>query len=115
MVERHLAVCRAADFSRAYHEAASTLQGRLTLVEFERKLRSNYLPMAAAQHIEYGSVRHPRDQADHALVDVYFISPSGEANGWTFALLYEDGDWKIDHGEPIPGWPTGERLSGLQL
>jgi hypothetical protein len=60
-------------------------------------------------------VRHPREQAEQAMVDVYFISRSGEANGWTFTLLYEDGDWKVDHGEPIPGWPSGERLSGLQL
>jgi hypothetical protein len=115
VVQQHLAACRSADFLRAYHQAASAVQERVTLVEFERKLRRNYFSVAAAQHVEYGAVRHPRDEAERALVDVYFISHSGEASGWTFTLLYEDGDWKVDHGEPIPGWPTGERLSGLQL
>jgi hypothetical protein len=115
VVQQHLTACRTADFPRAYHEAASGVQERCTLVEFERRVRRNYLPVAMAEHVEYGAVRHPREQAEQAMVDVYFISRSGEANGWTFTLLYEDGDWKVDHGEPIPGWPSGERLSGLQL
>ena len=114
-VQQHLAACRSADFPLAYHESTTAVQEHLTLVEVERKLRREYLPVAGAQHIEYGTVRHPRDQADRALVDVYFISHTGEANGWTYTLLFEEGDWKIDHGEPMPGWPVGERLSGLQL
>jgi hypothetical protein len=115
VVQKHLTACRSADFPRAYHEAASSVQERATLVEFEQKLRRKYLPVAAAQHVEYGAIRHPAGDPESALVDVYFISHSGEASGWTFTLLYEDGDWKIDHGEPIPGWPAGERLSGLEL
>ncbi len=115
VVQKHLAACRSADFPLAYHAAASAVQERFTLVEFERKLRRDYLPVAAAQRIEYGAVRHSRAQAERAMVDVYFIARNGEANGWTYTLLYEDGDWKIDHGEPIPGWPAGERLSGLML
>ncbi len=114
-VQHHLTACRSADFPLAYHQSASTVQERVTLVALERSLRRRYLPVAAAQHVEYGAVRHPRNQADRALVDVYFISHSGEANGWIFTLVYEDGDWKIEHGEPIPGWPVGQRLSGVQL
>jgi hypothetical protein len=114
-VQHHLAACRCADFPLAYHQTASAVQERFTLVEFERKLRRDYAPVATAQQVEYGAIRHPRDQADRALVDVYFISRNGEANGWTYTLLYEDGDWKIDHGEPIPGWPAGRRLAGLLL
>ena len=115
VVQQHLAACRAADFPLAYHQIANKVQERLTLVEFERKVRREYLPVAGAQHVEYGAVRHPFEQAERALVDVYFISHTGEAHGWTYSLLYEDGDWKIEHGEPMPGWPAGERLSGLQL
>lgn len=115
VVQKHLAACRSEDFPLAYHTAASGVQERLTEVEFQHELQREYQPVAAAQHIEYGAVRHPRNQADLALVDVYFISLRGEATGWTYTLLYEDGDWKIDHGSPIPGWPAGERLSGLQL
>ena len=114
-VQQHLAACRSADFPLAYHASASGVQERLTLVQFESKLRREYQPVAAAEHVEYGAVRHPGNRADQAVVDVYFIAQNGEANGWTYTLLYEDGDWKIDHGEPIPGWPRGERLSGLQL
>jgi hypothetical protein len=114
-VERHLAACRAADFPQAYHEAASRVHERLTLVEFERQLRRDYQPVAAAERVEYGAVHRSGVQGDRALVDVYFISRAGEATGWIYALVFEEGDWKVDHGEPIPGWPAGQRLSGLEL
>lgn len=113
VVERHLSACRAADFPLAYHAAASNVQESLSLVQFERKLRQDYQPVASAQHVEYGAVHHARNNARKALVDVYFISGHGEVTGWTYIVVFEDGDWKVDHGEPIPGWPAGQRLGGL--
>jgi hypothetical protein len=115
VVQRHLTACRAADFPQAYHAAASKVQEQYTLVQFEQKLRQDYQPVAAANHVEYGAVHHPRNDAKRALVDVYFISERGEAIGWTYSLVYEDGDWKVDHGEAIPGWPAGQRLKGLRV
>ena len=115
VVQRHLLACRAADFPLAYHAAASTVQESLSLVQYERKLRQDYQPVVAAQQVEYGAVHHPRNDARHAIVDVYFISSVGEVTGWTYMLVFEDGDWKVDHGEPIPGWPAGQRLGGSRV
>lgn len=113
VVQRHLSACRAADFPLAYHAAASSVQESLSLVQFERKLRHDYQPVATAQHVEYGAVHHLRNNARKVLVDVYFISDHAEVTGWTYIVVFEDGDWKVDHGEPIPGWPAGQRLGGL--
>ncbi len=115
VVQRHLAACRSADFPLAYHAATVGVQERFSLVQFERKLRRDYQPLAAADHVEYGAVRHPRDNAAKAQVDVYFISREGEATGWTYSLVFEDNDWKIDGAEPTPGWPAGQRLGGLKV
>ena len=115
VVQRHLAACQSADFPQAYHASAIEVQEKFSLVQFERKLRRDYQPVAAAHHVEYGSVHRPRDNARKALVDVYFISATGEAVGWTYVLVFEEGDWKVDHGDPIPGWPSGQRLSGVRI
>ena len=115
VVQRHLAACRSADFPRAYHAAATEVQERFSLVQFEKKIRREYQPVVSADHVEYGAVHHARANAKKTLVDVYFISSTGEAVGWTYTLVFEDGDWKVDHGEPIPGWPAGQRLSGLRI
>ena len=115
VVQRHLTACRTADFPQAYHAAASEVQEHYTLVQFEQKIRQDYQPVAAAHHVEYGAVHHPRNDPKRALVDVYFISDRGEATGWTYVLVFEEGDWKVDHGEVIPGWPAGQRLKGLRV
>ena len=115
VVQRHLAACRSADFPRAYHAAAIEVQESLSLVQFEKKIRREYQPVGGAEHVEYGVVHPTRGNARRNLVDVYFISTEGEAVGWTYTLVFEDGDWKVEHGEPIPGWPTGQRLSGLRI
>ena len=115
VVQRHLAACRSADFPRAYHSAANEVQERFSLVQFEKKLRREYQPVAGADHIEFGAVHRKRDDIRRTLVDVYFIAQTGEAVGWTYVLVFEDGDWKVDHGDPIPGWPTGQRLSGIRI
>ena len=115
VVQRHLLACRSADFPLAYHAAASTVQENLSLVQYERKIRQDYQPVAGAQHVEYGAVHHPRNDARRAIVDVYFIAGGGEVTGWTYMLVFEDGDWKVDHGEQIPGWPAGQRLGGSRI
>ena len=93
VVQRHLTACRTADFPQAYHAAASKVQEHYTLVQFEQKIRQDYQPVAAAHHVEYGAVHHPRNAPTRALEDVYFISDRGEATGWTYVLVFEEGDW----------------------
>jgi hypothetical protein len=115
VVQRHLSACRWADFPLAYHAASNSTQERFSLVQYEHKLRQDYLPVADAQHIEFGAVHHLRNNNTKVLVDVYFISRHGEASGWTYTLVFEDDDWKIDSADPIPGWPAGQRLSGLRI
>ena len=115
VVQKHLAACQAADFPQAYHTSASKVQEHYTLVQFEQKMRQDYRPVAAWHHIEYGAVHQTRTDTKKVLVDVYFISQRGEAIGWTYSLVYEEGDWKVDHGEAIPGWPSGQRLKGLRI
>ena len=114
-IQRHLTACRSADFPQAYHAAASKVQESLSLVQYEHKIRREYQPVAGAQRIEYGAVHHPRNNDKKVLVDVYFISRTGEATGWTYTLVYEEDDWKIAGAETIPGWPAGQRLSGLRI
>ena len=115
VVQRHLSACQSADFPQAYHTATTETQERFSLVQFERKIRREYQPVASAHHVEFGAVHHTRDNVRKSSVDVYFISQAGEAVGWTYVLVFEDGDWKVDHGEAIPGWPTGQRLKGLRV
>ena len=115
VVQRHVLACRQADFPQAYHTAASRVQEQFSLVQFESEMRREYQPMAAAHHVEYGEVHRWRNDTRKAAVDVFFVARSGETVAWSYVLVFEDGDWKVDHGEPIPGWQPGRRLGGLQI
>ncbi len=115
VVQRHLALCRSEDFPRAYHAAANRVQEQYSLVEFAKEMRRAYQPMAGADHVEYGEVHRWRNDPKKASVDVFFITRGGEAVAWNYVLVFEDGDWKVDHGIPLPGWQPGRRLGGLQV
>ena len=115
VVQRHLVACRAADFPQAYHAAASRVQEQYSLVQFVSEMRREYQPMAATHHIEYGEVHRWRDDPGKASVDVFFVTRNGEAVAWSYLLVFEDGDWKVDHGEPLSGWQPGQRLGGLRV
>ena len=68
VVQRHLLACRSADFPQAYHAAASNVQESLSLVQYERKIRRDYQPVASAQHVEYGAVHQPRNELRKVLM-----------------------------------------------
>ncbi len=115
VVQRHLLLCRAADFPQAYHAAASRVQEQYSLVQFATEMRRAYQPMAGTHHVEYGEVHRWRNDPKKATVDVFFVGRDGEAVAWNYVLVFEEGDWKVDHGEPLPGWRPGQRLGGLQI
>ena len=114
VVQRHLLLCRRADFPQAYHMTASRVQEQYNLVQYASEMRREYQPMAGTHHVEYGEVHRWRNDPRKATVDVFFVSRGGDTVAWSYILVFEDGDWKVDHGEPIPGWQPGKRLSGLQ-
>ena len=56
VVQRHLLLCRAADFPQAYHAAASRVQEQYSLVQYAKEMQRAYQPMAGTHHVEYGEV-----------------------------------------------------------
>lgn len=118
VVAHHLAACRAEDFPMAYQAAASGVQGRLNLVQFERKLRADWGPVARAHHVEFGPAGTVRGSREQATVDVYFVlNARGEVIARRYHLVREGEDWKVERSESVAGWPEGPRvrLSGRRV
>ena len=57
VVEKQLAAFRAADYSSAYRHAASGVQQKFTVPQFEAMIRRDYGDMTNAQRIEFGFVK----------------------------------------------------------
>jgi len=112
VVEKQLAAFRAADYTRAYRYAASGVQQKFTMPQFEAMVRREYGEMAHAQRVEFGFVRVA---GAAAVVEVFFV----EENGWTRAFLYslsaEGGTWKIDGVQPMESKPPGCSVPGLHI
>lgn len=110
-VVRHLEACRAEDFPLAYHAAASETQERLSLVQFERKLRADWGAVARAHHVELGGAGTVRGNRERATVDMLFVlNARGEVIVRRYFLVREDGAWKVDRSEFTAGWPQGPRV-----
>lgn len=110
-VSAHLDACRAENYPLAYHAAASTVQGRLSVGQFERKLRADYGPVRRVDHVEFGPARIRRGDGERAELDVYFVlNRRGEVVVRRYELLREDGDWKVDRSNPVAGLGTGARV-----
>lgn len=118
-VSAHLEACRTENYPLAYHAAASLVQGRLSVGQFERKLRADYGPVRRADHVEFGPARLSAGTGERAELDVYFILDGrGEViMVRRYELLREDGDWKVNRSDPVAGPGTGApvRLSGLRV
>ena len=117
-VSAHLDACRAENYPLAYQAAASRVQGRLSVSQFERKLRADYGPVRRVDHVEFGPVRVSGGEADRAELDVYFVlNPRGEVIVRRYELRREDGDWKVDRSDPVAGLGSGARvrLSGCRV
>ena len=92
VVNDQLSAVRAADYPSAYRYAASGMQQKFTLPQFERMVRRNYAHMAAARRVEFGSVRVERGSAT---LEVFFFTRDGSVRTFLYSLTAENDSWKI--------------------
>ena len=71
VVENQVAAFRAADYSSAYRHAASGVQQKFTVPQFEAMIRHDYGEIMKAERIEFGFVRV---SGSMAIVHVFFIA-----------------------------------------
>ena len=116
VVLQHLAACRAGDYPLAYHSAASGVQERLGLVQYERELRRAWRPVAGRDHVELGPAQPVRGERHRATVEVFFVLPRGEVIARRYNLVREQGDWKIDGTTHVAGGEGNPpvRLAGVR-
>lgn len=112
VVEKQLAAFRAADYPSAYRQAASELQQKFTVPQFEAMIRRDYAEMTNAQRIEFGFVKVT---GSAAVMQVYFVDESGLAHSVLYSLVAEGDSWKIDGTLPMQSAPPGHCLAGLQI
>jgi len=109
IVNQQLLALRAADFSRAYHQAATGVQQKFTLTQFETMVRREYPELTRDHRVEFGVVK---TSDSNALVQVFFIGPRGGTRSFIYSLIYEDEAWKIESVEEVPGFLRREPLAG---
>jgi hypothetical protein len=92
VVNEQLAAFRAADFQGAYRHAATGVQQKFSLPQFEAMVRYNYAPLAGAHRVEFGSVKV---QGGVAFVEVFFFAADGSARSYLYNLISEGESWKV--------------------
>jgi len=112
IVEQQLAALRVADYSSAYRQAASGVQQKFTVGQFEAMVRHDYADMTTAQRIEFGSVKM---NGSAAVVQVFFIGESCSVRSFLYSLIAEGDSWKINGVQPMHSPPPGHRLTGLHI
>ena len=112
VVEQQLAAFRAADYSSAYRQAASGVQQKFTMPQFEAMVRRDYGEMTNTQRIEFGFVKV---MGSAAVVQVIFVGESGSARSVLYSLVAEGGSWKISSAQPMQSAPPGHRSAGLHI
>jgi hypothetical protein len=112
IVNSQLTAFRRADFRSAYLQAASGVQERFSLPQFENMLRQKYRAVTRSEHVEFGLVQV---KGTAALVRVFVIGVDGSERGFLYSLVAEDGVWKIAGVEPLPPSPVPRRPIGLRI
>jgi hypothetical protein len=113
VVNTQLADLRAADFPGAYSRAATGVQQKFTLPQFETMVRGSYGPMTQRRHrVEYGSVKV---EGSSAFVQVFFIAQDGDVRSYLYSLISEDRSWKISGVQELSVYPMRKPLSGLHV
>ena len=107
VVNHQLSAFRADDFLSAYRQAATGVQQKFTLPQFEAMVRRDYAEMASAQRVEFGSVKV---EGGVALVQVFLFAGDGSARVFLYSLIEEDGRWKIGEVEELNRYRPNERL-----
>ncbi|MEY2518772.1 MAG: hypothetical protein QOF24_531 [Verrucomicrobiota bacterium] len=98
VVEKQLAALRVADYSSAYQHAASGVQLKFTVPQFEAMIRHEYGDMTGTQRIEFGFVRV---NGPAAVVQVFFCGANGDVRSFLYSLIAEGDSWKINGIQPM--------------
>jgi len=109
VVNDQLAAVRAEDYSSAYRHAASGVQQKFTLPQFETMVRRTYAGMTHARRIEFGSVAV---QGSSALVQVYFFDEHGTVRTFIYSLTSEGNGWRIGGVEELSAFRSKRPLAG---
>jgi len=110
VVENQLAAFRVADYSSAYRHAASEVQQKFTIPQFEAMIRRDYGDMTNAHRIEFGFVKI---NGSAAVVQVFFSDPNGFSRSFLYSLIAEGDSWKISGVQPMQSEP--EQRPGLSV
>jgi hypothetical protein len=111
VVEKQLVAFRTSDYSSAYRHAASGVQQKFTMRQFEAMVRHDYSDMANAQRIEFGFVQV---NGSSAVVQVFFIGESGSMRMVFYSLIAEGNSWKVSGVQPMQS-ASGHPSAGLQI
>ncbi len=109
IVNQQLTAFRAADFRNAYRQAATGVQQKFTLTQFEKMIRQRYPEIMRERRIEFGLVRL---EGENAFVQVFFFAADGTARSFLFSLINEEDAWKIDGVEEVGSGRWPETLTG---
>ncbi len=104
--------CRSDDFGKAYGKASRGVQEHFTLVQYVSKIRTEYGPISELQKLQFGSTSL---EYHRAMVEVYFLSGSGQVTPALFTMIQENGTWRIENFEVFETWPLGRRLAGFVI
>jgi hypothetical protein len=112
IVNSHVTALRADDFRSAYRYAASGVQQKFTLPQFEKMARRNYSAMSGAQRVEFGSVW---SEGGAAVVQVFVLGSDNLVRVWRFALTHEPYGWRISGVEELDTIRADEQLHGVSV
>jgi len=112
VVENRLTAFRLADYSTAYRQAASGVQQKFTVSQFEEMIRRDFREMTNAQRVEFGLVKI---NGSAAVVQVFFIDANGSTRSFLYSLTAEGRSWKINGVQPVRSAPPGHRPTGLHI
>jgi Domain of unknown function (DUF4864) len=112
VVDNQLAAFRAADYSSAYRHAASGVQQKFTLPQFEAMIRRDYGEVANAKRLEFGFVKV---NGAAAMVHVFVIGENGSTRSFLYSLSAEAGKWKINGVQPMQSAAPGHHPTGLHI
>jgi Domain of unknown function (DUF4864) len=109
VVEQQVAAFRAADYSSAYRQAASGVQQKFTVPQYEAMIRREYGDLSGARRIEFGFVKV---NGATAVVQVYFRGANSYSRSFLYHLVAEGDSWKINGVQPMQ---IGDRPVGLHI
>lgn len=112
VVEEQLAALRVEDYSSVFRHAASGVQQKFTMPQFETMIRRDFGDMTGTQRIEFGSVKIVGVEA---VVQVFFVGESGSVRSFLYSLIAEGDLWKINGVQQVRSARPGNLSAGLQI